>query len=217
MLHVSDVLWGEDDWDFYSYGNGVDNEHEALDLVVTAFVDGYRLEYQLGHAAGLVAFGFDLHRIEVERDFALRSPAAGVTRVLKKVVRAVLSHVGEVIGDRLKCLVFAGVEDMIELALVNTVGVDLLGVQPGRADEAVRRVCMPCLIAKAGKGAERTVCSQPAGDGARVDSEAETAADVVRCAANGVALIKAAEGLQDDFERVGTTLACGARAEGYGA
>ena len=44
------------------------------------------------------------------------------------------------------------------------------------------------------------VFSEPAGDGARVDGQAETPADVVRCVCQGVALVEAAEGLENNLE-----------------
>lgn len=59
------------------------------------------------------------------------------------------------------------------------------------------------LVAQTGVCGEIAALGYPAGDGAGVDGQAETAADVVSRAVYGVALVEAAEGLQDDLEWVG--------------
>jgi len=62
-------------------------------------------------------------------------------------VRAVLSPIGEVVGDGLECLVLAATCDVVELAVMDAVGVDLLVVEPDRADQTARWVCLSCLVA----------------------------------------------------------------------
>jgi len=69
-LHVGNVLRGENDRDFHSHGDGIGDEHEALDFVVTALVVGDGLEHQLSDAAGVVALSLDLDRVEIEGGFA---------------------------------------------------------------------------------------------------------------------------------------------------
>jgi len=97
-LHVGNVLRSKDDRDFDGNGDRIGNEHEALDLVVAAFVMGDGLEYQLSDTTGVVALGLDLDRVEVENSFALRGPLATVAGILKEVVWAILDHIGEVVG-----------------------------------------------------------------------------------------------------------------------
>jgi hypothetical protein len=50
---------------------------------------------------------------------------------LEEVVRAVLSHVGEIVCYGVECLVLASIENLAELAAVRAVHVDLLVVESG--------------------------------------------------------------------------------------
>src|SRR5688500_11862982 len=103
--------------------------------------------------------------------------------------------------------------DVIELAVMDTVGIDLLVVEASRADEPVRRPRCPRLVSKTRKGGEVAIFIEPARYGARVDREAEAAPDEICAALNGIALVEMAEGFQDHLERIGAALPCGARAE----
>ena len=103
--------------------------------------------------------------------------------------------------------------NLVELAVMNAVGIDLLVVETSRADEPVRRPLCAHLVSQTRKGGEVAIFGEPAGDGAGVDSKAEAATNGVRRAVDGVALVEMAEGFQDQLERIGAALPCGARAE----
>ncbi len=70
-LHMGDVLRREDNRHFDRNRHRVGDEHEALDFVVAALVVRNGLQHEVGDAARVVALGFDLDGVEVERGFAL--------------------------------------------------------------------------------------------------------------------------------------------------
>src|SRR5687768_16137464 len=104
------------------------------------------------------------------------------------MVRAVLGHVSKVVRDWLERVVLTAARNVAEFDVMDTVRIDLLVVEAGRADEAVPRVYLFCFVSQTRKGGERAVFGEPAGDGARVDSEAEAPTDVVRRTVDAVAL-----------------------------
>ena len=138
--HVANVLRCEDDRDFNGHGDRVSEQHESLNFIVATLIIGDGLEHQVGNSASVVALGFDLNGVEVERGFALRCAIFGVCPsgvrtaiaiILEEVVRAVLGHVGKIVSDWLKGLMFLGAGDEVELAHVSAIHVDLLMMQAG--------------------------------------------------------------------------------------
>jgi len=112
------------------------------------------------------------------------------------MVRAVLGHVGEVVGYRLKASMLAALGDVAKLPLVNTIRIHLLVVQADRADELVRREATPPLFPQPLIGCEVAVLREPAGGRARVNGYAETPVNVAGCLLNGIPAVEMAEGFE---------------------
>ena len=122
LLHVCDVSWCQVDRHLHGNGDGIGQEHEALELVVPALVVGDGLEGKVRNARRKVLLLHDLDTVEVEGIGGLR----GTMLFLEERVRTGSGHLGKVRCNGAEGLVLLFGEDEGELAFVDTVGIHLL-------------------------------------------------------------------------------------------
>ena len=120
---------------------------------------------------------------------------------LEERVRTGSGHLGKVRCNRAEGLVLLFGEDEGELALMQAVGVDLLVVESGGADEGVRREAREGAGAQARVGGEFPVLGQPLREGTGTHAEAETLLDPLCHAPTRLATVVETETLQDHLER----------------
>ena len=118
-------------------------------------------------------------------------------------MRAGGSHLGEVGFERLECSVFGSAQEVGELSLVDTVVIDLLVMEPGRADELMRSESMQEFRVQPRIGGQRPILGKPLGEGARADFQAEALLNVGRNALTCLPVVVAHDGIKDDSEREG--------------
>ena len=120
---------------------------------------------------------------------------------LEERVRTGGGHLSEVRcnGAESGMLLFG--EDEGELALMQAVGIDLLVMEPGGADEGVRREACEGAGAQARVGGEFPVLGQPLRKGTGAQAQAETFLDPLCHAPTRLATVIETETLQDHLER----------------
>jgi len=89
-------------------------------------------------------------------------------------------HLGEIIRQRKICVVFSSAQDVVELPLMQAVGVDLLVMQPRGTDKLMWFVAEADLVAQPMIGGKWLVLGEPRGECARRDSESIAFLDTVK-------------------------------------
>ena len=121
---------------------------------------------------------------------------------LEEMVRAVLCHISEILGDGHEAAVLRCGEEQIEFGTVDAEHVHLLMMEAHRADELVRREELSPLVSQAGVCGECFILGKPRSERARIDRE--TVAFFEECGGLGGGTSTVVEGksAQDDLERI---------------